>query len=224
MSTPGAIDTNSLEQQILAETNSARTNPSAYADNMKKVYESCFEDKTYHDGSKSLLLKLPGEDVQGLNYPDEAAEFKRDLQEAIDFLKKQSALPALVWAKGLRLTADTLSSADSSQLDSSDLHKRPDGKGPGEASRAFGAGWCGENLGSGNTPFGNVSGFILDWRNGPDRGHRKNIFNASATHLGVACHFFPEVIVKEHDEQGDYENVTSAFIRCVMDFGMGWKE
>ena len=79
----------SLEPEILAEINRARTNPQGYAAWLE-------EQKQYYNG---VLLKLPGEKTVRTN------KGLRALVEAIDFLEQQESLPNLTISEQLTATA-----------------------------------------------------------------------------------------------------------------------
>jgi uncharacterized protein YkwD len=70
------------------------------------------------------------------------------------------------------------------------------------------------------TAFGTVAQLLIDWKIA-SRGHRENLMNKDTRQIGVACQYFPEKRVRGRDEQGEYEDVTSAFIRTVIQCGYG---
>ncbi|MEM7132820.1 MAG: CAP domain-containing protein [Chloroflexota bacterium] len=210
---PSDVDAKSLEQEILQETNLARTNPQQFAAKIKDLIKSNYQIKTYSDGRQQLYLTLPGESTQGFNIPSESAQYQNDVEEAITFLENQTSLSALAHSAGLSKSA-----MDLAKDPNNSEHTGGDGSSAHQRMARYGTGGRGENLGGGNTVFAVVAGFIID-HNVPDRGHREIIFDSAITHLGVGCHYFPK---KEWLDDEGYTNTISAFMRAVMNTGENW--
>jgi len=180
-----------LARQVLAETNIARTNPRRYAGYIKE-FRGRFLGKTYRTpGSAAMVVTSEGVAA---------------LDEAIEVLSRQRPVPALSWSPGLARAAADLVREQSGTGDtghdggsSGDIRERIERHGT----------WMGriaENIGYGpDTARLMVMELIID-DGVPDRGHRKNIFNAAFKTAGVACGPHPR-----------YRNM------CVTDFASEFK-
>ena len=180
-----------LARQVLAETNIARTNPRRYAGYIKE-FRGRFLGKTYRTpGSAAMVVTSEGVAA---------------LDEAIEVLSRQRPVPALSWSPGLARAAADLVREQSGTGDtghdggsSGDIRERIERHGT----------WMGriaENIGYGpDTARLMVMELIID-DGVPDRGHRKNIFNAAFKTAGVACGPHPR-----------YRNM------CVTDFASVFK-
>jgi len=84
-----AAQMTAFEQQVLAELNLARTDPSGYARHIDRLLQ-------YFDGN---LLRIPG--AVALR----TSEGARAVREAVDALRAQSPLPALAASPGLARAA-----------------------------------------------------------------------------------------------------------------------
>ena len=159
-------------QQLLAETNLARTEPQRYAWYLRELRRQ-FTGKTYRmPGSASFVVTVEGVAA---------------LDEALRFLQRQAPLPALSWAPGLAEAAADLSRDEGQSGDtghtgrqSGDMQQRIERHGTWTSRIA-------ENIGYGpDTARLMVMQLIID-DGVPGRGHRKNIFNPSFRVAGAAC-------------------------------------
>jgi uncharacterized protein YkwD len=151
----------SIETAVLDELNYARTQPQAYA--------RVLRDEAYRSRAASA-------------YDDPAA-----LREALAFLQRQPALPAL---SGDDALAEAAGEHASLQARSGGVgHAGPRGESLGQRLNRHGAfaSLMGENIAYGYLdPREVVAQLIVD-AGVPDRGHRANIFNPSYREVGVAC-------------------------------------
>jgi uncharacterized protein YkwD len=159
-------------EQMLAETNLARTEPARYADHLRKM-RSNFTGNIYRDPGTAVMLVT----TEGI-----AA-----LDEAISYLSKQAPLPPLTWSDGLaKAAADLVRDQGQSGKIGHD-----GGRSGGMQKRIERHGtWTGriaENIGYGpSTARLMVIELIVD-DGVPDRGHRKNIFTRDFAVAGAAC-------------------------------------
>ncbi len=186
-----ALDQN-LSIQVLAEINLARAEPRAYAGFLREL-RSRFRGKTY---------LLPG----GVTRM-QTSEGVKAVDEAIRYLTRLKPLPPLSWSDGLAYAAAEL--ADDQGRSGATGHTGRQGHGMRERIERHGE-WerqIAENIGYGpKDPREMVLQLIID-DGVPDRGHRKNTFNAAFNTAGVACGFHPRF--------GSM---------CVIDFAGGFKD
>lgn len=161
----------SLARQVLAEINLARGNPRVYAGFLRE-FRSHFQGNSY---------TLPGSRVHVLTSEGVAA-----VDEAIRFLSRQKALPALVWSEGLGAAGAELAGEQGETgtighgVGNNGMRERIERQGKWEGSIA-------ENIGYGPAePRSMVMQLIID-DGVPGRGHRKNQFNPVFGTAGVAC-------------------------------------
>ena len=205
---PSGIDVRQLEQAILQATNKARTQPSSFASEINTKIIGTYQTKTFSDKSQQLWVTPPGESTSGYNVPTEADAYKSDVNSAVKFLRSQVAPTALKWSNGLARAA-----RDHAEDPKINGHTGGDGSTASERMNRYGTGGRAENLGANHTTaFGYLASFIIDFRV-PSRGHRKNIFNAAYTDLGVGCHYFAPADPQYY-----------GFIRCVMNFGQSYQD
>jgi hypothetical protein len=169
---PAAAAQASLAQQMLAETNLARSQPQRYAGHLQELRRRFLGNAYRMPGSGDLVMTTEGVTA---------------LDEAVDFLSKQAPLPALAWSPGLAEAAADLmrdegrtgETGHSGSL-SGDMRTRIERHGT----------WSGrvaENIGYGpDTARLMVMELIID-DGVPGRGHRKNIFTRSFAVAGAAC-------------------------------------
>lgn len=180
-----------LELEILDEMNLARTQPQKYADYVA-------EWKQYYTGKS---LTRPG------HKPLNTLDGMSALDEAVNFLRAVSPLPALQPAKGLFMAARDHARDLSTTVTTG--HRGTDGSLPDDRIERYGD-WksaIGEtivyNL---DTPRAMVIQLLID-DGTPTRGHRANVFNAGFKVIGVA--------VGEPSIYG---------ARCVIDYAAGFSE
>ena len=161
-----------IAQQMLAETNLARTAPRRYAGYLRDLRRQYL----------GLSYRMPGTAELVMTTEGVAA-----LDEAVRFLQDQAPLPALSWSLGLAQAGEELvrDEGQSGEVghtgrQSGDLRQRIERHGT----------WSGriaENIGYGpDTARLMVMQLIID-DGVPGRGHRKNIFNPSFKVAGAAC-------------------------------------
>jgi uncharacterized protein YkwD len=213
---PSKVDLRTLEAAIIVEVNEMRANPAAYASKLAEL-KSRYK---FVDG-RSWYLNVPQEG--GLYIGDSEAvraDHESWLDETIAALKKSPGLSQLKPNSALRQGADYFAS-DTGEVNGPN---HIDSRGRGAQERAKLAGYmAGVNeciAGDQRTAFGTVAQLLIDWKIA-SRGHRENLMNKDTRQIGVACQYFPEKRVKGRDEQGEYEDVTSAFIRTVIQCGYG---
>ena len=172
MATAAGAARGDFAQQVLAETNIARTEPRRYAGYVQELRRQ-FQGKSY---------RMPGSEAMVMTAEGVAA-----LDEAVRFLSAQTPLPALSWSEGLAGAAADLV-RDQGQTGeightgsrSGDMKQRIERHGT----------WTGriaENVGYGpSTPRLMVMQLIIDDAV-PGRGHRKNIFTPAFSVAGAAC-------------------------------------
>lgn len=203
---PQIPDLFNLVYEVFNQVNMARHYPDKFADKIVELIQGGYKDEEFFDGSRQLQIQLRNENLSGYHYPNDGQAYKADVEEAITFLRSQTPLPMLIY--DLELSRASLDLAKDTQNSG---HTGGDGSRFYDRMRRYGSFWSGsENLGSGNSGFGIVSSFIIDWKN-PDRGHRKNIFDPKATHIGIGCHYHAPATAG-----------YIGFIRCVQNFAVNW--
>lgn len=195
------VNTNTLENEVIAEINEMRTNPQQYANklaNLKSKYVKVDNRHWYLD-----LGKYGGEYVAGTDA--ERKKHEKALDEVIAELRSSKVLGRLSKNEKLRKSANIMAS-DAGKINGP---KHLDSKGRTSQERAKMAGYTAgveENLYTGTTAFKLVSGYLIDYKV-PSRGHRKSLMRSFPTEIGVACHYFPK----------------SDYIRNVIHIGYGEK-
>jgi uncharacterized protein YkwD len=167
----GASDRPSLETQVLARINFARQHPREYADELRE-YRGYFEGR---------LLYLPGDDNGVVTNEGTDA-----VDEAIDFLERQTPLPPLRRGDLLELAARDY--ADEQGTTGTSGHVSSDGASPGERVRRLGGDiYVGEGISYGlDRADAIVRQMIVD-DGVRARGHRALLFNAGYRYAGVGC-------------------------------------
>ncbi len=167
----GSGNLSSVEQGIIAETNRARRNPTAYAawlQSMRKYY-------------KGKELDLPGQ------IPIITQEGVTPVDEAVRALKAIEPMPPISMSRGMSLAArDHVKDQGPKGAIG---HNSSDGSKPWDRVNRYGS-WqtiVGENIMYGPAvPQQVVMQLIVD-DGVADRGHRKNIFTPQYRIAGVAC-------------------------------------
>lgn len=181
-----------LEQEIFDEMNLARADPQKYA--------SYVEDyKKYYNGNR---LTLPGRQKALVTNEGVPA-----VDEAINFLRNQKALPPLASAKGLCLAAkDHANDLATKGLSG---HQGSDGSLPNARVDRYGdwEGSIGETIVYDLNPARQVVIALIIDDGTPNRGHRRNIFDTNYKVAGVS--------IVESPANG---------ARCVVDYVGGFKE
>jgi hypothetical protein len=161
----------SLEQDILAEINRVRSNPSAYAEELVKITR-------YFDGK---ILKIPGE------IPMMTTEGVSAVNEAIQDLRSQNSAPPLKWSDAISQAArDHVNDTGGKGIVS---HDGTDGSNPFSRMERYGTfqGTAAENVSYGSHTAKDVVKQLIIDDGVPSRGHRKTIVNADLRIAGVAC-------------------------------------
>jgi len=176
LAAPAVAFDESLAKHVLAEINLARGNPRLYAGFLRE-FRSRFHGNRY---------VLPGSSVHVVTNEGVAA-----VDEAIRFLNRQKALPALKWSEGLSAAAVEL--VEEQSLTGSTGHGDAGGNSMQVRIERQGKweGTIGENIAYGpSDPRSIVMQLIID-DGVPGRGHRKNQFNSAFGAAGVACGSHP---------------------------------
>lgn len=167
----GNIDYAALAEEIAKEVNLARTNPRLYAAWLR-------DQRPYYRGTQ---LRRPGET------PVRTKEGLAAVDEAIRWLERQRPVGTLSVSRGLSLAARDLVAPQGASGGFG--HKGPDGTMPSDRIERHGQ-WestIGENVAYGQrTARDVVAAFIVD-DGVADRGHRKNLFQASFRVMGIDC-------------------------------------
>jgi len=174
----GSVDYRRIEREVLAELNAVRANPSAYAANLSALLP-------LFNGN---LIKKPGMTVSIRTNEGASA-----VREAIAVLQRQAPLTGLTLSTGMSAAAADL--ANDQRRTGNMGHTGSDGSSPGSRLSAHGT-WqmsYSENVDYG--PFLTGRDVVIDLLvddGVPDRGHRRNIFDANAHVVGIACGTHPK--------------------------------
>jgi hypothetical protein len=162
----------SLEAEVLAEINRARTDPRGYGQTLRAY-------RAYYHGD---VVQAPGDDVGVKTHEGLAA-----LDEAIVDVERRQPLNAL--APNTRLRASAARLAKEEGPTGVVGHVGPDGLTPGQRVRQAGV-WAGiteENISFGQATAAAVVRQLIIDDGVPDRGHRSSIFEPGLTVAGVSC-------------------------------------
>jgi uncharacterized protein YkwD len=173
---PAVARDHTLDTQVLAEINLARTAPRTYAGFLRE-FRRQFRDNHYvlPDGSTRIQT---GEGVSAVD-------------EAIRFLCRVKPLAPLVWSEGLAAAAAELAAEQESSGATGHAGRR--GHGMRERIERYGT-WertIGENIGYGPEGARNMVMQLIIDDGVADRGHRINTFNTDFKAAGVACRPHP---------------------------------
>ena len=170
-----APEPSSLEEEVLAEVNKARTNPAGYAAALRE-YRSYFEGNVVH---------LPGRDV-GLRTREGVVA----VDEAIAFLAKQAPLPALRSAPELVVAAREVTAAQ--VLAGGTGHSGTDGSdAKARIKKNKGSGFMAEVLAYGASDAAGVVRQLIVDDGVRTRPNRKILFDKRYFRGGVACGSHP---------------------------------
>ncbi len=165
-----------IEREVLVELNAVRTNPAGYAKHLSEMLPM-------FDG---MLLRRPG------RIAVRTQEGAAAVREAIDALRRQTPLAPLAGSSAIANAARDL--ANDQRRTGNIGHTASDGSTPGTRLDRYGSwmGSYGENVDYGSFASGRdvVIDLLVD-DGVRDRGHRRNIFDASARVAGVACGAHP---------------------------------
>jgi uncharacterized protein YkwD len=170
---PTTVDYGRIEREVLVELNAARTNPKAYAEHLSALLP-------LFNGN---LIKKPGMTVSIRTNEGAAA-----VREAIAALQRQAPVATLTLSSGMSAAAADLA-RDQARTGTMG-HTGSDGSSPGSRLSTHGT-WqqsYSENVDYG--PFLTGRDVVVDLLvddGVPDRGHRRNIFDAGARVAGIAC-------------------------------------
>jgi hypothetical protein len=163
------LDFSQIEQDVIRETNLARTNPKAYAEKLKEFLK-------LFDGR---LIRIPGK------IPLMTQEGVRPVKEAIVYLMKVEPVEALAESKGITLAARD--HVNDQAAKGTIGHYGSNRSTPFDRMKKYGKikGGAGENIAYGfDTGELIVMALIID-DGVPDRGHRTNIFKKTFKVTGV---------------------------------------
>jgi uncharacterized protein YkwD len=169
-----------LEKDLVQEINLARTQPQAYAAFLEQLRPNYRGGRGQGSGQRTTV-------TQDGNTALITAEGPKALDEAIAFLRSTSPLPPLEVSKGMSLGArDHVKE----QVSTGTIgHQGRSGSQPGDRVNRYGR-WQGtlsENIAFGMDSARSMTVALIIDDGVPSRGHRKNIFDARARVMGVAC-------------------------------------
>ena len=165
----------SLEAQVLAALNSARTDPQNYARGLQRY-------RTYFDGD---LIRYPGQAADLQTEEGVAA-----VDEAIAFTGRQ---PALAPVDGAPLLAASAADLAADQASGGIGHSGSDGSSPADRARRHGGGgYVAEVIAYGPVDAADVVRQLIIDDGVPDRGHRSILYSPELRFAGVACGHHPE--------------------------------
>jgi uncharacterized protein YkwD len=160
-----------LQQEVLSELNRLRRNPRVYVPVLEK-YRRGFKGNRKYISANVILLTQEG---------------VKPVDEAIEFLKKSPAVPALKLSAGISRAArdHVLDLGPEGKVG----HFGTDGSSPGDRLQRYGRplGYVAENIGFGDPPGRNMVTILLVDDGVPDRGHRKKMLSGQYTQVGIAC-------------------------------------
>jgi uncharacterized protein YkwD len=173
------VDYRRVEREVLVELNAVRANPPAYAANLSALLPLF----------NGTLIKKPGMTVSIRTNEGASA-----VREAIGALQRQAPLSGLTLSAGMSAAAADL--ANDQRQTGNMGHAGSDGSNPGSRLNAHGT-WqmmYSENVDYGPLLTGRdvVVDLLVD-DGVPDRGHRRNIFDANAHIVGIACGPHPKL-------------------------------
>jgi uncharacterized protein YkwD len=159
---PGAALAGDFDDEVLAEVNFARAHPAAYARELR--------DET----------RRPDDGYSSLAYEDRDA-----VEEAIDFLMRQTPLPPLQPDDRLAAAAraHTVSQGPRGELG----HGAPGSLGQRLQHNGLWAGLAAEDISYGHDTARDVVRQLIIDSGVPNRGHRNNIFGRAYQVAGVGC-------------------------------------
>ena len=169
-----------LEKDVVQEINLARTQPKAYAAFLEQLRPNYVSGHGQSTGARTII-------TTGGKTTFVTAEGPKALDQAIAFLRSTPPLPPLTVSRGMSLgSKEHVKDQERTGVIG---HQGRDGSRPADRVSRYGR-WQGtisENISYGiDSARGMTMALIID--DGlPDRGHRKNMFDAQARLLGVAC-------------------------------------
>lgn len=168
-----------LEKDLVQEINLARTQPKAYAAFLEQLRPNYKGGRGQGPGRTTVT-----QDGQTTLI---TAEGPKALDEAIAFLRSTPPLPPLEVSKGMsRGARDHVKEQERTGTIG---HQWRDGSQPGDRVNRYGR-WQGtisENIAFGMDSARSMTVALIIDDGVPSRGHRKNIFDARARVIGVAC-------------------------------------
>ncbi|HYC97238.1 CAP domain-containing protein [Brevundimonas sp.] len=167
---PAASADAASRADIVAELNAARTDPAAYARKARALRTLYRGDRIERTGEIALVTR----------------EGTAAVDEAIEFLERQTPLPAVRSHPGLdRAAGDHAADQGQSGVIG---HTGGDGSSPSERMRRYGR-WSatGEAIAYGSHRAEDVVLQLIVDDGVPDRGHRRILFNPAYALIGIAC-------------------------------------
>jgi uncharacterized protein YkwD len=169
-----------LEKDVVQEINLARTQPKTYAAFLEQLRPNYVSGRGQSPGARTTITK-------GGKTTLVTAEGPKALDQAIAFLRSTPPLPPLTVLRGMSLgSKDHVKEQESTGVIS---HQGRDGSRPGDRVSRYGhwQGTISENISYGIDNARRMTMALIIDDGLPDRGHRKNMFDAQARLLGVAC-------------------------------------
>jgi len=169
-----------LEKDLVQEINLARTQPKAYAAFLEQLRPNYKGGRGQGPGQRTTVTQ----DGQTTLI---TAEGPKALDEAIAFLRSTSPLPPLEVSKGMSLGARD--HVKEQERTGTIGHQGRGGSQPGDRVNRYGRwqGMISENIAFGMDSARSMTAALIIDDGVPSRGHRKNIFDARARVMGVAC-------------------------------------
>jgi uncharacterized protein YkwD len=167
------LDYRRIEREIVDELNAVRANPGAYSENISSLIP-------YYSGT---TLRRPG-----IATPTRTQEGAGAAREAVNALRGQIKLPAVTFSAALSSAARDL--AEDQAKHGTVGHVASDGSSPVQRIVRYGQWGVSYNENVDYGPFRTGRDVVVDLLiddGVPDRGHRRNIFDASARVIGVSC-------------------------------------
>lgn len=195
---PLAAQDSTVDREIVAEMNRARTDPAAYARLLEEMLPR-FRGTSYDRPDRVTI---------------ETAEGPHAVREAITTLRRTRPLPPLDFSPGLARAARD--HAEDQGRNGGMGHAGADGSRMAERISRYGT-WGGsaaENIAYGSeTPRDVVIDLLVD-DGVPGRGHRENILDPASRFAGAGCARHPEYrIVCVIDFAGDYREAAGSAAR-----------
>lgn len=168
---PATPEETGLQAELLVELNRLRSNPRSYIPVLRE-HRRGFSGNRKHIAENVFLLTHEG---------------VKPVDEAIEFLEKAPAVPALSLSAGMSQAArdHVLDLGPDGKIG----HFGADGSSPGERLQRYGkpVGRVAENIGFGDAGAQNMVKLLLVDDGVPGRGHRQKMLSGQYRQVGIAC-------------------------------------